>query len=52
MLWSGFDYESLLGLDVFEDEMGPIEIKLENRSLWATDAPSVGMKNFFLVQQI
>lgn len=26
MLRSGFDYEGLLGLDVFEDETGPIEM--------------------------
>lgn len=44
MLWSGFDYEPLLGLGVFEDEKEPIEIQLENRSLCARDAPSVGMK--------
>lgn len=46
----GFDLgliTSLLGLDVFKDEIGPIEIKLENRSLWAMNA--VVMKNFFLV---
>ena len=33
VLWSGFDYEGLLGLGMFEDETGTIEIKLESRSV-------------------
>lgn len=53
MLWSGFDYEPLLGLGVFEDEKEPIEIQLENRSLCARDAPICwDEKNCFRVQQI
>lgn len=47
MLWSAFDYAGLLGLDVFENETGPMEIQFKNRSFCTRDAPSVGMETFF-----